>query len=130
MTKQTAIIIVLLFSGLLFSPESSPESSPKSKQQHSVKKEEACAMSRAIVTAVALKKAMRNPDSFKLESALIVDGTNAICYEYRAQNGFGGMNFGRAFIYFEGRRFLQSEAGEETEEFITLWNRECANKSG
>lgn len=85
-------------------------------------------MQRAAAGAVLLKKAMRNPDSFQLESAVVVDGTNAVCYEYRAQNGFGGMNVGRAFISSDGQQFLMSEP--RTDGFDAIWNRECANKSG
>ena len=34
---------------------------------------------------------MRDPDSFKLSSVIIMD-KGAVCYEYRAHNGFGGVN--------------------------------------
>jgi hypothetical protein len=36
---------------------------------------------------VALRKDMRNPDSFKLEEALIMDKTGAVCYTYQPRMG-------------------------------------------
>jgi hypothetical protein len=49
---------------------------------------------RVVLGAKQLRDSMRNPDSFKLSEALMMkDG--AVCYEYRAQNGFGGMNLGQ-----------------------------------
>jgi hypothetical protein len=74
--------------------------------------------------AVTLKQNMRNPDSFKLESAFIVGSTEAVCYEYRSQNGFGGMNRGKAVL--AGTKFETNE----TSGFVKLWNKECANKAG
>jgi hypothetical protein len=51
----------------------------------------------AAAGAIVLRKQMRNPDSFKLASVLrFPDG--AVCYEYRAQNGTGGMNVERAVL--------------------------------
>ena len=93
------------------------------------------------ITAVALqlKNNMRNPDSFKLESALLIAGADAVCFTYRAQNGFGGMNRGHAVL--TGARFDPKLSGREvfanvqlktSEEpgFTRLWNKECAGKSG
>jgi hypothetical protein len=78
----------------------------------------------AVSGAKKLMDAMRNPDSFKLSSALFMDD-GAICYEYRAQNGFGGMNVGRAVLTAKGIiKTNEMEGGSK------LWNRECANKSG
>lgn len=81
---------------------------------------------RASAGAVLLKKSMRNPDSFKLESALVISGSGAVCYDYRAQNGFGGINAGHAVLAPDGKKFLTSDM----DGFSRLWNKECANKSG
>jgi hypothetical protein len=40
-------------------------------------------------------KGLRNPDSYKLSTVAANPKTGAICLEYLAQNGFGGMNVGR-----------------------------------
>lgn len=44
--------------------------------------------------ALAIRGTMRDPDSFKLASMLIVPKTGTVCYEYRAKNGFGGTDVG------------------------------------
>ncbi|MBZ5489744.1 MAG: hypothetical protein LAO76_02290 [Acidobacteriia bacterium] len=78
----------------------------------------------AVSGAKQLKNAMRNPDSFKVSNALFMDN-GVVCYEYRAQNGFGGINVGRAVLTAKG--MLKTN---EMDGGTKLWNRECANKSG
>jgi hypothetical protein len=70
-----------------------------------------------------LKKAMRNPDSFKVSSALVME-TDTACYEYRSQNGFGGMDVGRAVLTKNAFKTNENSG------FTTLWNKECAHKIG
>lgn len=78
----------------------------------------------AVAGAKQLMGAMRNPDSFKLSNALLM-GNGTVCYEYRAQNGFGGMNVGHAVLTEKGAiKTNEMEGGTK------LWNHECANKSG
>lgn len=80
----------------------------------------------ATITAKELRSAMRNPDSFVLEEVLMIDGTHNLCFSYRAQNGFGGMNRERAVVDMKsGKTKLQSEGG-----FEHLWNTHCAGKRG
>ena len=38
-----------------------------------------------------LKQGMRDPDSFKIESAMMITSGD-VCFVYRARNGFGGYN--------------------------------------
>jgi hypothetical protein len=80
---------------------------------------------RATATARSLKKAMRDPDSFKLSIVRIVDKTDAICYEYRARNGFGGLDIGQAVVSPKG-----TFRTNEMDGFNSLWNRECAHQQG
>ncbi len=84
------------------------------------------AIDRAIAGALTLKQSMRNPDSFKLSSVLVIKGSGAACYEYRAQNGFGGMNIGHAVLSSRGRDLRTNEMPG----FRKLWKKECANKEG
>lgn len=73
--------------------------------------------------AVTLRNAMRNPDSFKVSQALqMSDGS--VCYAYRAQNGFGGMNVGHAVVFQE--RLVDESAAD----FSETWSRECTGKTG
>jgi hypothetical protein len=79
---------------------------------------------RAVLGARSLRSAMRNPDAFKLEQALVMSNCS-VCYVYRAQNGFGGMNRGHAVLTGKGQFKSDEMAG-----FSALWKRECANKTG
>jgi hypothetical protein len=89
--------------------------------------------------ALTLKQNMRNPESFVLESALLTDGRQSVCYTYRAQNGFGGMDRGYAVLAganfdptLDSRSALLKAQFKTSEEsgFRQLWNKECANKAG
>ena len=40
----------------------------------------------------AVRAAMRNPESLKWEAVQVNDDATIACLQYRAQNGFGGMN--------------------------------------
>jgi hypothetical protein len=65
---------------------------------------------------------MKNPDSFKLESAIRVDGN--LCLTYRATNSFNAVVPGRAVIT-EKRISTSDEAN-----FGPIWNSRCGGKSG
>jgi T4 superinfection immunity protein len=72
-----------------------------------------------------LRDSMRNPDSFKMDSA-IVPLSGAVCMEYRAQNGFGGMNNETAVVTPASKLFVQgTDSG-----FYKAWNKYCHGKSG
>jgi len=77
----------------------------------------------ALGGAVALRREMRNPDSFKVTRA-IERADGGVCYEYRAQNGFGGMNVERAII--TPHRVID----ESERDFSGLWNYACSGESG
>ena len=78
----------------------------------------------AVAGAKQLHDSMRSPDSFKLGETLIMsDG--AVCYDYRAQNGFGGMNVGHAVLAPSGQFKSSDSSG-----FTALWKKECAGKTG
>jgi hypothetical protein len=49
----------------------------------------------------------------------------AVCYQYRARNGFGGMNVEQAVMNPK----LQFRTSEQPG-FARLWNRHCANRDG
>jgi hypothetical protein len=67
---------------------------------------------------------MRNPDSFKLSDGIVMaDG--AVCYSYRAQNGFGGLNVGNAVLAPKGKFKSSDSPG-----YATVWNKECGGETG
>ena len=78
----------------------------------------------AFLGAQTLKGAMRNPESFKLASALVMP-SGAICYQYRAQNGFGGLNVESAVL--EPSSILKTE---HSSGFVHDWNKYCAKQTG
>ena len=102
---------------------SSP-TTPVSQAEQKKKAKEEAQFQAGAAGAKSLMDAMRNPDSFKLSSALFMDD-GVVCYEYRAQNGFGGMNVGHAVLTPKGTIKTNEMAG-----YRKLWNLECGNKSG
>lgn len=121
------IIVGLGFVGAMSSKFGPSTPAPSPAEQNAKRAADAIdemKVERAVLGAKQLRDSMRNPDSFKLSQALIMDD-GAVCYEYRAQNGFGGMNVGQAALSPKGK-FKSSES----EGFSALWKRECANKLG
>ena len=66
--------------------------------------------------AAALRDRMRDPDSFKVTSALVLSD-DTVCYEYRSRNGFGGMNDGYAVLI---KSLLASQPGAALDGFWEL----------
>lgn len=114
------LVLLLMFGGSLNSPQT-----PQSAAEKKAEDERSSRVALAANMANAIKKSMRDPDSFKLNSVLIMEKTGAVCYEYRARNGFGGMNVGQAVLSSKGD--LKTN---EMDGFHTLWKKECAHKIG
>lgn len=74
---------------------------------------------RAIAGARTLREAMRNPNSFAVAKVFAIED-GAICYTYRAQNGFGGMNQGQAILFPDNTMKSSTESG-----FARAWNKAC-----
>ena len=62
----------------------------------------------------SVKANLRNPESVKWESISANDDASVVCVQYRAQNGFGGMN--REIVVYAKGKVSQSAA---------VWNRHC-----
>jgi hypothetical protein len=67
--------------------------------------------------ACALLSAMREPDSVEWISIAASADAATICFDYRARNGFGGMNRDRSVL--KNGRLLTS---------ATAWSNNCAKK--
>jgi hypothetical protein len=80
---------------------------------------------RSLQGAKAIADSLRNPDSMKMSSILYMP-SGAICYEFRAQNGFGGMNFDYAVETPNGRIYIN----DAERAAAGMWKKYCANKSG
>lgn len=63
-----------------------------------------------------LREAMRDPDSFKISSVFVNEDATAVCVDYRARNGFGGMN--QEFIVWKNNKTYQS---------ADVWNKNCVH---
>jgi hypothetical protein len=74
--------------------------------------------------ALALRKTMRNPKTFEVISAH-VGQYNALCYQYRAENGFGGMSVERVVVAPDAAWMTT----ERDDEFADRWNDQCARGS-
>jgi hypothetical protein len=80
---------------------------------------------RAQVFVGVIKKSLRNPASFDPIQVLVTDA-GAVCVEYGAENGFGGMAIEKAVM-----NAAQSKAANSSESgFQAIWNAECAGKTG
>lgn len=97
----------------------------KAGEEERAKQHEKNKLTTAAAGAQKLLKQVRDPESLKIESLLITDKDGMACIEYRAKNGFGGMNRERAVFILLA---LITEADKE--EFTTAWNQWCANKTG
>lgn len=107
-------------------PEQKKREADRKVQQEVERKQQDAAVTRAAVGARLLKKAMNNPEKFQLESALVIDKTGAVCYEYLGQNAFGAIVKGKAALSRDAKRFLTNT----DDGFTRLWNSECGGKAG
>lgn len=121
-----AVLFGLYITSVVLDQRSKANAPPQTPQQAAASQREDAAVQRAANGAVVLKNLMRDPDSFKLESALVVRHTGAVCYQYRAKNGFGGITGSMAVLAGNGSTFLTSDMSG----FGALWQKECAGKSG
>lgn len=119
------ILLILAGIGAYISSEvagPTPEPSAEAKKQQ---EEDEKRVNVALIGAGTLKKAMRDPDSFKLESAIIMDD-GYVCYAYRSRNGFGGYTKGSAVLSGDMTTFKSS--GDEG--FLAIWRKHCKDKRG
>ena len=98
-------------------PVEKPAPLAKTPEQIASEAAEKSRSQRAIFVVTALKHGLRDPDSVKWESVSVSDDSSVVCVEYRAKNGFGGVNFEQT-VYTK-RKF--STAAKP-------WNRHCAGK--
>ncbi|MFZ0885002.1 MAG: hypothetical protein WAN14_16495 [Candidatus Acidiferrales bacterium] len=116
------VVLVLAVIGAMSAP--TPSTPVVSAAQQAANQKDEAAFQRAVAGAKQLKQSMRSPDSFVLGETLIMDN-GAVCYDYRSQNGFGGMNAGQAVLSPSG----QFKSDESTG-FTSLWNKQCGGKTG
>ena len=111
------ILLIIIYASYIGRAHAALENHPES---HS-----ATPAQRASAGAMVLRKVMQFPESFRLYSAVIVDGTGAVCYRFLTKNSLGGISSGMAVLAPDGK-FMTSEARVFREE----WQKECAGKPG
>lgn len=67
-------------------------SEPETPEQKAKKDAEYKQYVVAVATSKTIRESMRDPESLKFESLRVNDEGSVVCAEYRARNGFGGMN--------------------------------------
>lgn len=88
-------------------------------EQEAQKKQEQARGARVVGAGVVLRESLRNPDSVVWESIRANDDASIICFEYRAQNGFGGMNRG-------SMAFINNTPSQS----VQIWNKNCVQPLG
>lgn len=137
LTRLAAIVVILgLVGGIVMSErEQEQQAAAEARREAAMtpeqraaearsKREEEAQFQRGVLLLRALRKSMKNPDSFKFEAAtLMADGT--FCIEYRATNSFNAIVPGYLSAPTGGRPLTSDDAVGETQ-----WNRLCAGKHG
>lgn len=115
-TSLTAMLIMILigigFVAATLRGAQQPE--PETPEQ---KAEKAAADTRYIVAAATsnlLRDTMRDPDSLKFEVLRVNEDATVVCMEYRARNGFGGLN-----------RELMVVTKDRSSQDPSDWNKRC-----
>ena len=108
-----AIFILLMVIGLIGRANDTSSGRPKFDPEETS----------ALLAIASLGSAARDPDSVIIENLVVTDA--ASCVTYRARNGFGGMNRGKAVFGRDAKSaFSDTDSG-----FVKAWNRSCANKT-
>jgi len=108
-------LVALSFLGALFTTadRKAPQQTPSASATPASKAEEIGDM-QALAAGQALKRAARNPESLVIEDAFASADGHILCLNYRAQNGFGGMNR-ESVVYKDGAPHQGSG----------YWNKHC-----
>jgi hypothetical protein len=80
----------------------------------------------AAAGALALQRAMKDPEAFQLTSAVLKPNGTA-CYEYRAKNSFGAILPSTAVLTAAGKMLAREQDGNT---FVKVWNKECTVAGG
>jgi hypothetical protein len=108
-------ILVAIGSSVFSSNSNSAKPAPqKTPQQLAAEAKKEAAFQRTADITRQLKAALRDPESVQWESIRANDDASLVCLQYRARNGFGGMN--REVAIVQGNKVSQRAAD---------WNKHC-----
>lgn len=117
-TWVVGAFLVAFFYGMISnSVEDKPQKTPEQLQQE---KEDKAKNYKALLGAKSIKQSLRDPSSLEFERVAITEN-NDICYDYRAKNGFGGMNKEYAVLTNKGN-FYHNDPD--------LYNKKCTKVKG
>jgi hypothetical protein len=102
-----------------------PAAPPETAAQKAEREKADAQVRVAAAAAKALKSGMKNPDSFKLEEALVMDD-GTVCFEYRATNSFNAVVPGQAVYVPKSDRLIANTH----DGFARAWKAGCQGKSG
>lgn len=128
--KRTSVVtwlVGIIFSMLVIGMVSNGARAPTKYTSTAVKKQAdplSLAKTRAKLANKHIKKAQRNPKSYVLEKVFYAEKTKALCFDYRSQNGFGGINKIQAVLIEKSGRIVTSE----DDGFVSVYNEQCAKE--
>lgn len=109
------LFVVLVGIGVVSAIVSKPPAEPpKTPEQLAQEERETAQYIAAANTSKAIRAAMREPDSLEYISLRVSDDAKIVCAEYRARNGFGGMNIERMAV-------TSTHTGQDSK----TWNKHC-----
>lgn len=116
LTWLAALVIapVVAMTIIEFEPSPVAEAAPPTPEQLAEKRLDERRFNLAVGALTLIKKSLRDPESVVWETVLVNDDATAICVEYRARNGFGGMN-----------RELAVITDSKLEKTARAWNAKC-----
>jgi hypothetical protein len=103
-------------------PEKAPEAPKGPKTEADLAFEKMA--TKTLMTVKQLKASARNPASFSLVSADVMDDSSA-CVYFRAQNAFGGID--KVFAVLTPKEKIVTS---EDDGFWSVWNKHCKDKIG
>ena len=116
-TKVALISVALIAASLASQGDFTP--TPPTAAEVAAATKDRADMHKAYMARDLIKASLRNPDSLKVTKGIVTDD-GVVCLEYRAQNGFGGMN----------AEFAVMDAKLVMHQTDAAWNKLCAGKSG
>lgn len=126
-----AAVIAVMFIGWLVSPSQAPHvqsataAASPSEAPRSAVSELTEAQRSSLASGIGyLFEHARNPASFDLTNARIMKRSNNVCFTYRAQNGYGGLEIEQAS--YSPKVNLMNVPGESS--FREDFNRQCSDR--
>lgn len=115
------LVLIFIIKGIVSSNDEKPtQAAPqKTAEQLAAEAKREAQFQRVVQGARTIKAAMKNPASFSLESAVLMDD-GSVCYEYRGTNSFNAITLEQSVLTTKDN-FTKDPKD---------WNRYCGGKQG